>query len=327
MNTEILDILIVGAGPIGIACGIEAKKANLSHLIVEKGVLANSVYHFPTHMTFFSTSELLEIGNIPFLSHYAKPTRQEALEYFRRVIQHFDLNINLQEKVEEVNKNFGGLFKVTTSKTTYYAHNVVFATGFFDQPRLLNIKGEQLPKVKHYYDDPHLYINQKVLIVGAGNSACGIALELYRKGIDVTMAVRKPHIKPTVKYWIKPDLENRIKSGEIKAYFGTTVQEIKVDTVLLKTAQGLVEIENDAVLAMTGYKPNFELLQKAGIWLLSNGHKTPSHNPKTLETNVEGLYVAGVISAGLETNRLFIENTRVHASQIVSNILEKKATI
>lgn len=321
MHTKILDILIVGGGPIGIACGIEAKKAKLEHLILEKGVLVNSIYHFPTHMTFFSTSELLEIGDIPFLSHSPKPSRQEALEYFRRVIQHYDLNINLQEKVETVNKNLGGLFKVVSSKTVYYARNVVFATGFFDQPRLLNIKGEGLAKVKHYYDDPHLYINQKVLIVGAGNSACGIALELYRKGIDVTMAVRKKTIKPTVKYWIKPDVENRIKSGEIKAYFDTTVQEIREDEVVLKTPKGFVRLENDVVLAMTGYKPNFDLLQKAGIWLLSNGHKTPSHHPKTLETNIKGLYVAGVISAGLETNRLFIENTRIHAKQIVRHIL------
>lgn len=323
MHTKILDLLIVGGGPIGIACAIEAKKAKLEHLVVEKGVLVNSIYHFPTHMTFFSSSELLEIGNIPFLSHAAKPSRQEALEYYRRVIQHYDLNINLQEKVASVTKNLGGLFEVISSKTTYYARNVVLATGFFDQARLLNIKGEQLPKVKHYYDDPHLYINQKVLIVGAGNSACGIALELHRKGIEVTMAVRKATIKPTVKYWIKPDIENRIKSGDIKAYFDTTVQEIREDSVLLKTPQGLVELENDVVLAMIGYKPNFELLQKSGIWLLSNGHKTPSHNPKTLETNVKGLFVAGVISAGLETNRLFIENTRVHAEQIIKHILEK----
>lgn len=321
---EVLDLIIVGGGPIGMACGIEAVKNNLSYLILEKGCLVNSLYNYPMNMTFFSTSEKLEIGGVPFISHSSKPTRSEALEYYRRVAMKWNLNINLYEKVESISNQKA--FEITTSKGKYLSRNIVIASGFYDLPFLLNVPGESLPKVKHYYDEPHPYFGQKVIVVGAANSAVDAALETYRKGAEVTMVVREPEINSRVKYWVRPDIENRIKEGAIKAYFNSTITSIHEDKVAIETPDGALSFENDFVLAMTGYQPGFEFLESMGIEIGSDDMKTPSHNPDTMETNVAGIYLAGVICGGLQTNKWFIENSRVHAEVIVKEILRKGVT-
>ena len=321
-NSSLFDLLIIGAGPIGLNCGIEAKKAGLSYLIVEKGVLVNSLYNFPTNMTFFSTSNLLEIGKVPFISHTDKPTRKEALEYFRRVYESWDLNIHFFEKVEGIEKE-NAVFQINTSKGNYRALNIVIATGFYDHSRSLNIKGEELPKVKHYYNEPHPYINQKLLIIGAGNSACDVALETYYKGAEVTMVIRKEEIKPSVKYWIRPNIINRIKEGNIRAYFNSTVEEILPNEVTLNTPDGPIRLSNDFVLAMTGYLPDYSFFEKIGLHIDDDQYKTPIHNEETLETSIEGLYLAGVIAAGMNTSKFFIENTRIHAEIITQHIVQK----
>ena len=315
---EVLDIVIIGAGPIGLACGIEAKKNNLSYEIIEKGCLVNSLYNYPKNMTFFSTSELLEIGGVPFVSHNPKPTRSEALEYYRRVTMNWNLKVNLYEKVEGVEKQ--EFFSVKTSKGNYQAKNVIIATGFYDLPFLLNAPGENLPKVKHYYDEPHPYFGQKVIVIGAANSAVDVALETYRKGAEVTMVIREPEINSRVKYWVRPDIENRIKEQSIQAFFNSTILEIRESEVDINTPDGVLTIANDYVLAMTGYQPSFEFLEKMGVEIGSDEMKTPVHNSKTMETNVPGLYLAGVVCGGLQTNKWFIENSRVHAVEIVANI-------
>lgn len=316
------DLLIIGAGPTGISCGIAAKKAGLNFIILEKGVLVNSIYHFPTNMTFFSTSKRLEIGNVPFISHTDKPTRKEALEYYRRLADTWKLPINTYEPVESLNKKESAdFYTIKTSKAIYQAKNVVVSTGFYDVARMLNVPGEELPKVNHYYDDAHPYIGKKVLVVGAANSGCDVALELWQKGAEVTMAVRKPTIYPRVKYWIKPNIENRIKEGSIKAYFETTVEKITSNSVVLNTPFGKKEIENDFVFAMTGYKPNYAFFEKLGIEISNDEHRIPLHNPDTFETNLPNVYLAGVVCAGMQTSKLFIENTREHGKVIVSNII------
>ncbi len=317
------DLIIVGSGPIGLCCAIEAQKAGLNYLVLEKGVLVNSLFNFPTNMTFFSTSGLLEIGGVPFISHSDKPTRRESLEYFRRVIDAWKLNIQFYEEVKEVTPSADAGFRVRSSKAEYQSKKIIIATGFYDHYRPLNVPGEALPKVTHYYNEPHVYVGQKILIIGAANSACDVALETYYKGADVTMVIRKPEIKPTVKYWIRPNIINRIKEGSIKAYFNSKVLEIHPGTVKIETPEGILEVENDFVLAMTGYKPNFEFLEKCGIQFTEDENKHPLHNPETLETNVEGLYLAGVVVAGMQTSKLFIENTRVHAEMILTDIQQK----
>lgn len=319
-----LDLLIIGAGPTGISCGIAAKKAGLNFLIVEKGVLVNSIYRFPTNMTFFSTSKLLEIGNVPFISHTDKPTRSEALEYYRRLSDTWSLPIKTYEEVEKLEQNkTANFYKIKTSKGSYQAKNVVVSTGFYDIPRLLDVPGEDLPKVKHYYNDPHPYIGKKVLVVGAANSGCDVALELWQKGAEVTMAIRKPTIYPKVKYWIKPNIENRIKEGSITAYFETNVKEITSDTVVLDTPSGEKSIENDFVFAMTGYHPNYSFFEKLRINISEDENRIPKHDSKTFETNLPNVYLAGVICAGMQTSKLFIENTREHGEVIVAEILKK----
>ena len=317
---KMIDILIVGAGPIGLNCGIVAKQNGLSHLILDKGVLVNSVFNFPVNMTFFSTSNLLEIGNIPFVSHGDKPTRREAMEYFRRVREQFDLNVNYFEAVTNIEKK-EGVFHITSSKQEYQAKQVILATGFYGLPYKMNIKGEDLPKVKHYYDEPHYYIGQKVLVVGAANSACDVAMETYYKNAEVTMAIRGDELSRRVKYWIKPNILNRIKEGSIKAYYNTTVAEIKEDTVTLNTPEGPITIENDFVLAMTGYRPDYEFFEKIGLKFHDDEFRTPKMNEETLETNIPGLFLAGVAAAGLKTSKFFIENTRVHAGMIIKRIM------
>lgn len=320
------DIVIIGGGPIGLNCAIEAKKAGLTYVILEKGVLVNSLYNFPTNMTFFSTSNLLEIGGVPFIAHNDKPTRSEALEYFRRVQESWDLDIKLYTEVKSMTRS-DDKYEVLTTKGTYKAENVIVATGFYDTPRMLNIPGEDLKKVKHFYDDPHPYVDQKVLVIGAANSACDVALETYYKGAEVTMAVREPEIYPKVKYWIRPNIENRIKEGSIMAYFNTTVKEIRANEVVLQTQEGEITLENDFVLAMTGYMPNYALFESLGIPISKDENRIPLHHEETLETELPGVYVAGVINSGMQTSKLFIENTRVHSEMIIQSILLKKGEL
>jgi thioredoxin reductase (NADPH) len=318
---EIKDLIIIGAGPIGLACGIEAKGAGLSYVIIEKGCLVNSLYNYPVNMTFFSTSERLEIGNIPFISNNAKPTRPEALEYYRRVCTHFQLDVRLYEEVEEVIKEES--FTVTTPKGKYKSKSVILALGFYDLPYLLNVPGEYLPKVKHYYDEPHPYFAQKVLVVGAANSAVDAALETWRKGAEVTMVIRESSIRESVKYWVRPDMENRIGEGSVKAYFNSQIKEIKEKIVIVSTPEGEKTIDNDFVLAMTGYQPPFEFMKSAGIGFQQDEFHTPVYNEQTMETNVRGLYLAGVVCGGLKTNKWFIENSRVHAEMIIRDLMRK----
>ncbi|MFP5040106.1 YpdA family putative bacillithiol disulfide reductase [Parasediminibacterium sp. JCM 36343] len=314
------DIFIIGAGPIGLACGIAAKNAGLSYVIVDKGCLTNSLYNYPANMTFFSTSEKLEIGNVPFMSLNAKPNRQEAIEYYRRVVQLHQLNIRLFEAIETTNRVGDGSFEVQTTKKRYKTKNIIVATGFYDIPVLMGVPGEALPKVLHYYNDPHFYAFQKILVVGANNSAVDVALETWRKGAQVTMVVRSEEIGQRVKYWARPDIVNRIQEGSIKAYFNTTMNSITSNTVNINTPEGIVEIENDFVLAMTGYQPSFALLEQLGIELSNDSIRQPSYNPETMETNQSHIYLAGVVCGGMNTHKWFIENSRVHADMIVKNI-------
>lgn len=322
-ENNIYDLIIIGGGPIGLACAIRAKKAGLKYLILEKGVLVNSLFNYPVNMTFFSTSERLEIGGVPFVSNNNKPTRSEALEYYRRIVTSFDLNIHLFEKVEDVKKS-GKNFKIKTSKSEYKSSNIIMAMGFYDIPYLLDVKGEDLPKVKHYYDDPHFYAFQNVLVVGAANSAIDAALETWRKGANVTMVVRGDKISDRVKYWVKPDIDNRIKEGSIKAYFNSEIKEIREHEVDIKTPDGIVTVENDWVLAMTGYKPNLKFLQNAGVKISDDEVCKPDYSEKNYETNIKGIYLAGVICGGMNTHRLFIENSRVHAEKIIKDIVAKR---
>jgi len=315
-----LDVVIIGAGPIGLACAIEAKKAGLTYLILEKGCLVNSLYNYPHNMTFFSTSDRLEIGEVPFISNNPKPTRSEALEYYRRVSSSWQLNVKLYEPVQAVSKTDTGDFKIITSKNVYHSSAVILALGFYDLPYLLNVEGEDLPKVKHYYDEPHPYFAQKVAIIGAANSAVDAALETWRKGADVTMIIREGEIRESVKYWVKPDIENRIKEGSIKAHFNSTIIRITPDTIEVKTPQGNVVLQNDFVLAMTGYQPPFDFMKAMGVAFGTDDFHTPVYNDKTMESNVPGLYLAGVVVGGLKTNKWFIENSRIHAELIVSHL-------
>ncbi|HEY5407296.1 MAG TPA: YpdA family putative bacillithiol disulfide reductase [Ginsengibacter sp.] len=322
MKPEIYDVIIIGGGPIGLACGLEAKKSNLRYCIIEKGALVNSIYNYPSNMTFFSTSERLEIGGIPFVSNSVKPTRNEALEYYRRVAVSSNLNIHLFEEVKSVDKN-EKLFTMLTNKSEYQSSKIIISTGFYDIPYLLNVKGEDLGKVKHYYKDPHYYAFQKVLVVGAANSAIDAALETWRKGASVTMVIRGDKISDRVKYWVKPDIENRIAEGSIKAYFNSTIAEIRELEVDIKTPDGIVTIENDWVLSMTGYQPNLQFLRRLGIELSEDEICKPTYNEASYETNVKGVYLAGVICGGMNTHRLFIENSREHAEKIIADINKK----
>lgn len=320
---ESVDLLIVGGGPIGIACGLEAKKKGLKYLIVEKGTIVNSLFNYPVNMQFFSSSERLEIDEIPFISKEAKPKRNEALEYYRRIVTSNKLNIHLFEKVAGIHKKDSG-FQIDTNKNQYRAERVIISTGFYDLPNLLDIPGEELPKVSHYYNDPHFYASQKLAVIGASNSAVDAALECWRKGAEVTMIVREPEIGQRVKYWVRPDIINRIEEGSIKAYFNANLKEIRANELLVDTPEGTITLENDFVLALTGYQPNFTFLEKAGIALSNDEKRMPAYDPETMETNVKGLYLAGVICGGMETHKWFIENSRIHAKLIINDIVNKK---
>jgi thioredoxin reductase (NADPH) len=320
---ELLDILIIGAGPIGLACGLEAKKAGLRYLILEKGVLVNSLYHYPSNMTFFSTSERLEIGDIPFVSNNVKPTRPEALEYYRRIAVSQQLNIHLQEPVIDVLSE-SDHYIIVSPLSHYAAKNLIVATGFYDVPNLLGVPGESLPKVRHYYKEPHFYAMQKLLIVGANNSAVDAALESFRKGSEVTMVIREAEIGKRVKYWVRPDIINRIEEGSIKAFFNSFILAIREKEVEIQTPAGKLILLNDYVLLMTGYQPDFAFLEKLGISLSQDAKRYPSYNKETMESNRKNIYLAGVVCGGMDTHIWFIENSRVHARQIIQAILAKK---
>ncbi len=319
----LLDVFIVGGGPIGLACGLAAQKAGLLYLIVEKGALVNSLYRYPANMTFFSTSERLEIGGIPFVSNNAKPTRSEALEYYRRVAESQKLNIRLYEEVLDIQGAYP-TFAITTNKGVYTSRCVILATGFFDIPVLLGIPGEDLPKVTHYYSEPHPYYRQRVVVVGANNSAVDAALETWRKGANVTMVIREAEIGKRVKYWARPDIVNRIAEGAIKAFFNSHLTAIRPQEVDIHTPQGMVTIPNDFVIAATGYQPNFDFLEKIGITLSPDEKRYPAYNLNTQESNVPGLYLAGVVCGGMDTHVWFIENSRVHADKIIQHITSRK---
>lgn len=324
MKTE-FDIIIIGGGPIGIACGLEAKKNGISYLILEKGPIVNSLFHYPSNMQFFSSSEKLEIDDIPFISKEAKPKRDEALEYYRRIVTSNKLNIHLFEKVKDV-KKVDETFTITSDKNTYTAQQIVVATGFYDIPNLLNVPGENLDKVVHYYNNPHYYSGQKVAVVGASNSAIDAALECWRKGAEVSLIIRGSEVGQRVKYWVRPDIINRIEEGSIKAYYNTTVKSITKDKITLATETGDLEIDNDFVLALTGYKPNFSFLEMLGVHISNDEKKLPEYNTETMETNVKGLHLAGVICGGMETHKWFIENSRIHAKMIIKNIISNSVT-
>ena len=315
---EVFDVLVVGAGPVGLACALEASRQGLSHVVIEKGSLLDTLVRWPTFTIFFSTPELLEIGGVPFVSAGTKPSRREGLVYYRKVKERAQLDVRVNERVLGIERE-GGLFLAATPKEQYRARKVVVATGFFGHPNRLDVPGEDLPKVSHYYKEPFAHAGTDVLVVGGKNSAVEAALDLHRNGARVTMAVRKPEFGKSVKYWLLPDIQNRVKEGSIRAFFETTVESIQAGSVRLRTKGDSVEIPNDFVFALTGYHPDFDFLRSLGIGVTGDLHVV--HDPATMETNVPGLYVAGVVAAGVEIGKLFIENGRVHAVQIVKHIL------
>ncbi len=315
-----LDAVVIGAGPTGLACGIELKKRGLAATLIEKGCVVNSLYNYPTNLVFFTTPELLEIGGIPMTAMNEKPTRNEALKYYRRVADHFKLDIHQYERVEKVEGGDGN-FTVQTDKGMYACRKVIFSTGYYDLPNYTGIPGEDLPKVLHYYHEPHPYYNSDVLVIGAKNSAALAALELWWTGARVTLVHRGPGIHNHVKYWIKPNIENRIRNGEIPAYFNSSVEQILPGEVILNTPEGPIRIKNDFVFAMTGYHPDFEFLERHGIRLNPETQR-PNLNPITYETERPGMYLAGVLVAGVFTNEVFIENGRFHGEKIAQSISE-----
>ncbi|MGD0736721.1 MAG: YpdA family putative bacillithiol disulfide reductase [Terracidiphilus sp.] len=327
---EIFDFLVVGAGPTGLACAIEAQKAGFRSVLVDKGCICNSLFHYPAHMTFFTTPELLEIGDIPFPSPNAKPTRNEALQYYRLVAAYYKLDVRQYHRVERIT-GADGAFTVHTEDRfgrpgAIKARKLALSTGYYDLPNIMNIPGETLSKVHHYYNDPHPYFEMDVVVIGGKNSAAIAALELWRSGARVTLVYRGKGVQPHVKYWIKPDIENRIKNGEIKAYFESQVLEITQDAVVIETQQGRVTLDNDFVFAMTGYHPDFDFLERLGI-RFEGEDRLPVCDAETLESNVPGIYLAGVIVAGSRTSEIFIENGRFHGRQIAAALASKSNAI
>jgi thioredoxin reductase (NADPH) len=327
---SVRDLLIIGAGPAGLAVAIAAAEAELDYLVVEKGVLVNSVFNFPPGMTFFTTPDLLEIGKLPFVTPYEKPTRHEALRYYRRVVDAFGLQIAFGEEVLSVEREHiegESLFVVDTRsdrgvRRGRHARAVVFAIGYYDHPNRLGIPGEELPHVAHYYGDPHAHYRQRVLIVGGKNSAAIASLELYRAGAQVTLVHRGETLSDRIKYWIRPDIDNRIKEGSVTAHFRSRVVEIRPTSAVVERDSGeRIEIETDVVLLLTGYHPDFGLMEHAGITL--GNRREPLFDPETMETNVPGLFVSGGLVGGLDTGAIFIENGRFHGEKIVRAILQK----
>jgi len=321
-----VDVLVIGAGPTGLACAIEAQKAGFKVVVIDKGCLVNSIFNYPANMTFFTTPELLEIGDIPFTTAHQKPTRQEALEYYRRVSEHYRLQVVQYQWVKTV-VGKDGAFQITTTDRLgriydYHTRKLIVATGYYDLANMLQVPGEDLPKVNHYYREPHPYFDHDVLVIGGKNSAAISALELWRHGARVTLVHRGPKLHAHVKYWILPDIENRIRNSEIKAYFSSSVREIGPDYVVLHTPEGAVRLKNEFVFALTGYHPDYDFLRSMGIELSSDQCR-PVCDPITLESNVPGIYVAGVIVAGSRTNEIFIENGRFHGQQIAKDLKEK----
>ena len=320
------DLVVIGAGPVGLACAIEAQRQGLTACVLEKGALVNSIFGYPLRMEFFSTPELIEIGGHPFPVQGYKPTREDALEYYRLVAARETLDVRLYERVVDV-RGAHGDFTIVTDKREHKARNVVLATGFFDQPNKLNVVGEDLPKVTHYYREAFPYAGQKVAVIGAKNSAAKAALDCYRHGAEVTLVVRSAALSDSIKYWIKPDLQNRIKEGSIKALFATSLREIRKTTILVQDADGSHELANDWVLAMTGYHPDFSFLERLGIALAEDPSRTPIFDETTFETSRPGVYIAGTVCGGYNTSRWFIENGRFHARQIVSHIARGAAPV
>ena len=325
---ESFDVLVVGAGPTGLACAIEAQRAGLSTVLVDKGCLCNSLFHYPSNMTFFTTPELLEIGDMPFSSPNQKPSRNEALEYYRKVAEHYQLEMRLYQTVSSLTGEDGD-FVITTvdrfaRQRVYAARKVILATGYYDLPNYLEVPGEELPKVLHYYHDPHPYYDQRVVVIGGKNSAAIAALDLWRHGAHVTLVHRGAAMHHHVKYWILPDINNRIKNGEVTAYFSSSVTSIAKDSVELLTPKGLVTLDNDFVFALTGYHPDFDFLAAVGVQM-EGKDRCPACDPQSLESNIPGLYLAGVIVAGMRTNEIFIENGRFHGRQIAQDIEAKLA--
>ena len=322
---ETTDLLVVGAGPIGIACGVEARRSGMPALVFDKGALTNALCFYPPNLVWFSTAELLEIGDIPLVCSGAKPTGPEVIHYYRRVAEHFKLDLRLYEGVEKIEPIRGGGFRVESSRgRIVIARGVVLATGFFDQPNLLGVAGEELPKVKHYNDGPYVYYGQHVAVVGAGNSAVEVALDLYRSGAaSVALIHRGTELAPGIKYWVRPDIENRIKEGSVRAFFETTVERIEEDTLTVRGANGeSTSLKNDFVLAMTGYHADFDFIRRVGVNVDPETLK-PELDPETMETNVPGMYCAGVIVGGRDSNKIFIENSRIHAKKIVAHALRR----
>jgi thioredoxin reductase (NADPH) len=320
------DVVVIGAGPTGLACAIEAQKIGLKVIVIDKGCLVNSLFHYPPKMVFFTTPELLEIGDIPFTTALQKPTREEALEYYRKVAEHYELDVRQYEWVKTVLGEDGN-FNITATDRSgrprdYRTKKVIVSTGYYDLANQLGIPGEDLPKVSHYYGEPHPYYDTDVVVIGGKNSAAIASLDLWRHGARVTLVYRGSQLHHHVKYWVKPDIENRIKAGEIEAYFSSSVREIGIDHVSLSTPRGPVRLKNDFVLALIGYHPDYDFLRSMGIEL-SEEQCRPVCDPVSLESNVRGIYVAGVIVAGSRTNEIFIENGRFHGQQIAADLKVK----
>ena len=325
-EAEQFDVLVIGAGPTGLACALEAKRLGLRVVLVDKGCLCNSIYHYPAHMTFFTTPELLEIGEVPFPSQNQKPNRNEALEYYRKVAERFELDVRQYLHVDSVSGS-DGAFEVRTTdrfgrKATFQARKLVVATGYYDLPNYLDIPGEDSSKVMHYYDDPHPFYGTDVLVIGGKNSAAIAALDLWRHGARVTLVHRGPEMHGHVKYWILPDFNNRVANGEIRAFFNSTVERIELDSVTLRTPEGERTIPNQFVFALTGYHPDFAFIRGLGV-RLEGPDQQPVCNPLTRESNVPGIYLAGVIVAGNRTNEIFIENGRFHGKEIAADLSGK----
>lgn len=316
------DVVIIGAGPAGLSAAIEAQKGGLTYVVIEKGGVVNSIQQFPTAMAFFSTPELLEIGGIPFTSSSMRPTRTDGIEYYIKVAEYFKLQIHLFERVISFQK-VGQNFELKTNKSSYSSKNVVIATGYFDNPNLLNIPGEESPTVSHYYSEPFSSYKRNVAVIGGKNSAAIAALELYRHGASVTLIHRKEKLSDGIKYWILPDIENRIKEGSIAAFFLTEVKEIKAGSIVLENSdKGRFSIPNDVVFALIGYHPDIAMLRSIGMET-NPETMAPIYDEGTMETNIKGLYVAGSIAAGKNNNKIFIENGRLHGKSIVSSILHR----